>query len=182
MRNFAAILPCVALCACASVPRSSRLTTQDFTLLAADVAAALNQAPAIRERDAASPRWTIAMNKAENLSNDLIPSREQWALVTSVRDHADLVRLGREKNFALIIPAERLREGLASGSLEPGTAADRAPTHELAATILSVSRSAITSRADVYVCEFRLTEIGSGELLWSQTFDIKRAAHGLSFD
>jgi hypothetical protein len=175
------------LAACAARgATSTRLTGDDLSEFAARTAQAMQESDAFKLRDESSPRMVIAISRVENLTNDLIPRREQWAMMARVRDSGAMVNLGRRKNFALVIPAEHLEEGLRTGVLEPGTGDLRAPTHEMTGTLLSATRSGAASgvraRTDAYVCEFRLTDLASGELVWSDGFEIKRAAMGRSFD
>ena len=175
----------VAALGCAAAPpRSTRLTIGDFELLAAQMSTSLAASPLLRERGPTSEPMVITINRVENLSMDLIPRREQWALMSKVRSSAALVELGRARAFRVVLPAEfaALAGEPAEAARGQGVYAGRAPTHEIAATIRSATRSDGRNRTDVYLLDMRLTALATGELQWTDTFELKRWATGLSFD
>lgn len=183
----AALATSLLLVACAGRgQRTTRLTGEDLGEFADRTAQAMQESDAFKLRDESSPRMVIAITRVENLTNDLIPRAEQWAMMARLRDSASMVNLGRRKNFALVIPAEHLEEGLRKGVLEAGTGELREPTHELTGVLRSATRSGagsgVSARTDAYLCEFRLTDLATGELAWTDGFEIKRAAIGRSFD
>lgn len=148
------------------------------------MASDLRTSELMKSRSEMSERIWIAMDKVENLSSDLIPRREQWYMMARLQSSAALVDLSKEKNFAMVVPAEQAfgTEGLQSRSEAIGVYNKRKATHELTGTIRSATRSDGKARTDVYLTDFRLTSLATGELLWSGTYEIKRAASGLSFD
>lgn len=168
---------------CAGSPaRSTRLTDTDLTEFSHEMALRLRESDWMRERDERSQRMVVTINKVENLTTDLLSRGEQWAFVARVRSAEALVGLGRQKNFAVVMPVEHLQEGKDRGNLPEDFAANRAPTHEMSATLRSATRSGGGQRTDVYLCEFRATRLADGVLEWTDTFEIKRAAVGLSYD
>jgi hypothetical protein len=52
----------------------------------------------------------------------------------------------------------------------------------MSATMRNATRSVKDARTDVYLCEFRITSLATGELKWLDTFEVKRQAFGLTFD
>jgi hypothetical protein len=196
LRLFISVLALFSLCGCAG-GKSTRLTAEDLSSVASDIGQKLAASEFIQARDASSERMTIALNRAENLTDDLVPHRELWYLMSSVRDNAGLVELGKAKNFALVIPAERLagndnRAAISEQSVmlgEGNVATNRKPTHTIEATLRNAvrtstqqARAAGFARSDIYLADFRLQALNSGELVWSDSVEIKRQAFGRSFD
>lgn len=175
--------------ACSSAPRSTRLTQADFTDMATDLAQKLRDSEFLKNRTQDSPPIVLTWDKVENLTQDILTQGEQWAIMQKVRDSAGLVQLGKEKAFMLVIPASLKAEGeqrVGGSNYEDGFAASRSPTHRLDATLRSATRSAASltagARTDTYLCDFRVTVLSDGQLVWSDTVALKRAAAGLSFD
>ena len=179
----------VLLPACAAAPRSTRLTQADFTDMATDLAQKLRESDFLKNRGQDSQPIVLTWDKVENLTQDILTQGEQWAIMQKVRDSAGLVQLGKEKAFTLVIPASLKTEGeqrVGGSTFEEGFAGSRAPTHRLDATLRSATRSAASltagARTDTYLCDFRVTVLSDGQLVWSDTVALKRAAAGLSFD
>jgi hypothetical protein len=182
---FNVVVICLAMLlgACAAgTPRDTRLTARDIDDMAAAMASKLEVSSVLAGRDASSEVMVVAMNRVENLTDDVIPRGEQWAIMVKVRDNADMVRVGRERGVKMVIPKEFLVEGMDRGTLEEGFGRERQPTHAMGATIQNATRSGAKARTDVYVCEFRMTKLASGEIVWTDVFELKRQAFGLSFD
>ncbi|MFO0830592.1 MAG: hypothetical protein U0637_01990 [Phycisphaerales bacterium] len=172
----------VVLPACSAPARSTRLTGADLSDMAGELAQKLRDSDFMKLRTADSPAAVITWDRVENLTMDIITPGEQWSMMQRVRDSAGLVQLGKDKAFTLVIPAALKAEGEQRGGFERGFGAGRAPTHRMDATMRSATRSATSHRTDTYLCDFRVTELATGALLWSDTVALKRAAAGLSFD
>jgi hypothetical protein len=169
---------------CASAPggpSSTRLTADDLREITAQMATKLRASDFLGTRTPDSPPITVAIQRVSNLSSDVIPVSEQWWLMERVRNSLPIVELGKDRNFAFLIPAERLEELRALG-FEAGVGSQRNPTHVMDAVFRSVTRSADAARTDLYMCEYRITDITSGELAWADSFEFKRAAFGRSWD
>lgn len=171
----------VLLGACAS-PQSTRLRNEDLSATATEMAAKLQAAAFMQDRGPSSPPMIVAITKVENLTTDLIPSSEQWYLMAKVRDSLPIMNLRQQRHLYFVIPAEHLREGVDRGNLPVNFGYARAPTHELAATFRSARRTASLDQTDAYLCEYRMTEIASGELVWSDTVQLKKSASGKAYD
>lgn len=167
--------------ACASRPaQTTTLTVDDLEVTTTEMAAQLQDSDFLKDRGPESERISVAIQKVENLTSDIIPEREQWWMMQRVRDSAAMVALGRQKNLVFVIPAERLRG--ASPPAEDGYASERTVTHEMTATFRSATRAAGKDRTEAYLCEYRITALNSGELVWSGLVEFKRAAFGSSYD
>ncbi len=168
---------------CASTgPQSTRLTTDDFIATSSDMAAQLRGSDFLRERTPDSPRIVIAIRSVENLTSDLMSGGEKWTLMNRVRNSVAVRDVCREKNIAFVIPAEKLESGREKGTLEPDAAAGRAPTHVMSAIFTSIRRAAKNQRADVYSCQYQITDLATGQLAWSGVFEFQRQAAGRAYD
>lgn len=175
-------LPLVLLALAApgcGAPRSTALTTDDLRATATQMAAKLSESAFLAGRTPDSPRMVIAIDKVQNLTSDLIPEAQQWYLMARVRASQPVAALSAQRNIAFVIPAERLA---AARAIDPDYARDRAPTHAMSATFRSATRAAALDRTDAYLCDFRITDLATGELAWTDIVEFKRAARGLSYD
>ena len=185
MRALLVIFIALAACllqACAGPPRTTKVTMRDLDDMATIVALNLRNSDWMTSRDSTSEQVVVAMDKVENLTDDIIPSGEQWAIMTKIRTNANMVRIGREKAISFVIPKEFLIHAQQSGNIDNTFADLRSPTHEMSATLRNTTRSIKDARTDVYICEFRITALATGELKWLDTFELKRQAFGLTFD
>ena len=158
---------------------TTRLQTDDFRVMTAELAAGLSASEVLRGRTAESPVMMIAMDRVENLTSDIITEGEAWMLMDRVRNAQDLVSLSAERNVRFVIPALRAahaREG------EPDAYAGRAPTHAMRATIRSLTRQAMAARTEVYDIEYRVMDLATGDTVWTGTYALKRAAVGREWD
>lgn len=173
-------LAAAPLPSCASPARTTRISVDDFQLIAAEMAQKLRGGDLLRERTADSPRMVVALRRAENLTMDLLGDAERWYLVEKVASSLPLVALAREKNLVWVTPEQK---GRAAGQLDPADfPPDRRPTHTLLCIVQSITRSAGLDRSDLYRLEYRIEELRSGEIKWVDQFEYKRAATGLAYD
>lgn len=170
--------------ACASAPggrSSTRLTADDLQVITSEMADKLRSSDFLNARTPDSPPIGIAIQRVTNLSSDMIPISEQWWLMERVRNDLPIVQLGQERNLRFIVPAEQI-ENLRQLGFEPGAFEGRQPTHVMDAVFRSVTRSGDNARTDLYMCEYRITSLATGELAWADSFEFKRAAFGRSWD
>lgn len=180
---LAGLLLAAWLTGCASAaPRTTRLTTRDLNDMATLVALNLRNSEWMTARSEQSEPVIIAMEKVENLTDDIIPRGEQWAIMTKVRANADMVRVGREKAITFVMSKDAVLGAAERGTMDGAEQSRVNPTHEMSATMRNATRSVKDARTDVYLCEFRITSLTTGELKWLDTFEVKRQAFGLTFD
>ena len=181
---FACAIGAAALCGCATTQRgTTRLTTEDVKEMAEQLAASMAGSDFLRERGPDSARMVIALDHVENLSSDVVPVSEQWYLMERIRASTPLSSLGAQRNIAFVIPAEQMNQLRDRGGAEAALmGAGRAPTHAMRGTLRSVTRTAGVHRTDLYSFETRVIDLGSGAVMWSDSFELKRAAAGLAYD
>lgn len=174
--------PCIGGCA-ATQRGSTRLTTEDVKEMAEQMAASMAASDFLRERGPGSARMVVALDHIENLSSDVVPVSEQWYLMERIRASTPLASLGAQRNIAFVIPAEQTNQLRDRGGAEAALfAAGRAPTHAMRGVLRSVTRSAGMNRTDLYSFEVRVIALESGDLAWSDSFELKRAAVGRQYD
>ena len=169
-------------CGCSGPPRTTRMTLQDYTEISGEMAAKLGNSQFLAERTTSSPRMVIAIRKIENLSSDMIPAGAQWYMQTRVVESVPMTEWSRDKNIAFTIPADRLREARRYGEVNEAFATQRKPTHVMTAIIRSITRTADKDRTDLYYCEYQITDLASGGIVWADKVEFKRLAEGIAWD
>lgn len=174
---------------CAPVPahmqgESSTLAFEDITDTATEMAEKLAASDFLRDRTPDSPPVTITLSKVVNYTSDVIRDSERWYLMYRVLDSLPLRELRTSKNIKIVIPRERLEDlRIAAGDPDlPPLGEQREPTHVMDATFRSVTYQAGKARTDAYYCQYRITDIRSGEVAWSDGFEFKRSALGRMID
>lgn len=189
MTRTVTLLALLAASACAlstlggcAAKQTTRIRVVDLEETTTVIADKLRASDFLAERSPASPQMVIAIQKVENLTTDLLPESDRWWMMQRVRASQPILALSRDRNIRFVIPAEHLREGMDRGNFDADFAANRSPTHEMTATFLSATRSAGKDRTDAYMCEYRVTDLSSGSLVWTEVFEFKRAAFGKGYD
>lgn len=163
--------------------RSTRLTTEDVKEMAEQMASSMASSDFLRERSPESERMVVALDHVENLSSDVVPVSEQWYLMERLRASTPLASLGAQRNIAFVIPAEQMNQLRDRSGAEAALfGAGRAPTHAMRGVLRSVTRSTGINRTDLYSFEVRVIALASGDLAWSDSFELKRAAVGRQYD
>lgn len=170
-------------------PQTTRLRIGDMREVVDATIEMLAGSDWLAARDAASPdRIVVGVERVENRSSDVITRSEQWFLMQSVAGRVVSSGLGRSKNIAMVIPAERLAEARGRGTLEGLAGGERNVTHSLTAAIESITRTGggaaggAEGRRDFYSCVYRVVDLQSGELVWEDRVEFSRAALGRSFN
>ena len=176
------------LTSCNSAPQSTRLRASDFDETIAKMAQSLAASDFLASRDAQSPAAWVVIDKVENLTTDIIAPAEQWMLVARLQSSLPIRSLAEKKNVRFQITPERhalLRQAGYEGEL--GTPPK--VTHTLAAVFLAAprtnrtaNRGQVSDRADFYYLEYSLLDLDTRQIVWSDTFEIRRQARGLAID
>jgi len=167
---------------------STRLRFDDLDAMVAAMASSLAGSDFLRDRTPQSPPIVVVINKVENLTYDVIPPAEEWMLMARVRASLPIQTVGQQKNVVFQITPERV-----AALRETGFEVDSQPappaTHLMAATFRSAERITGTKegepanrREDYYYLEYRIVELASGQMVWSDAFEFKRQAKGRLID
>lgn len=169
------------LVGCKTAPTTSRIAVEDYQAMAAEMSESLRHSDAIEGRSSASAPMVISFEKVRNLSSEIMPSGEQWAVVAMVRSAQPIRRLWDDKRIVFVIPARHTidqRDTIDAERADKGFGTERAVTHTITATFRSVTRAQSDRRVDVYACQFEMIDIQSGATVWIDEFNFQRTAHG----
>lgn len=188
--RVAAVLAVVALAVglvgCGAPPKESGQTTgitvDDMQEITAQIAEKLGKCDFLATRTPQSPPLSITINKVLNYTSDVIRESDRWYLMYRVIDSFSIKTLSREKNISLVIPAERLSELRGKVRAEGPIGEKRKPTHVMEATFRSTTFLVGENRTDAYYCQYSIVEVASGERVWSDRFEFKRAAVGRAYN
>ena len=189
IRSGVIVLLGLSLGACSSAGASTALTADDFYVTTNEMVAKLASSEFLAARDATSEPVVIVINKVENLTSDIIPVPEQWALMWRVQSAMPLMALRKTKNVSFMIPPERMKmvaQKRAQGGEAPLPTVS--PTHEMAATFRSTTRRNMKAgqpanqRMEWYGLEYRIESLNTRELVWLELFQFKRLANGTIID
>jgi hypothetical protein len=160
---------------------TTRLTVDDLTQVAAQMAASLQQSHAIAGRSPDSEPWVVTIQRVTNLSMDVVPERELWATMARIRGAQPITALNDTRNIGFVLPAEQVTALRESGDLietRQGFGTGREPTHVMTGTIRSAVRAQLTQRTDVYFMDFEIIDLRTGVPIWNDVFEFKREARG----
>ena len=184
MKLILFIVIMLMLAGCAHRPPAAQTTflnAVDLQDMTDRMAMSFAEDPEIASRDSTSPPWIISINRMTNHTNEIIPNREKWLYVARLRALLGSTGLARNRNMVWIIPPERwadLQSELGSAPSELRLP----PTHQMSAEFTSLTNTSRHGRSDAYLCEYRLVDLATGELIWTDFWEVKRAATGLTFD
>ncbi len=167
---------------CGSGPTTTRLAADDLITFSEKAARSLAASDAITVRGTESPPWVIAIRRPRNLSHDVIPVGERWFVIERLKDSLAISRLARERNLVFVIDRTRSEEGATIEDGEPTGFEQRHPTHVLESEFRSIERRSGEHRTDAYAFAASLRDLSNGEIVWNDSFVIKRGAHGRAWD
>jgi len=160
--------------------RSTRLTDRDLIDAVHRMRASLAASDFLIKRDADSEPVAIVIDRVENLTSDVWTRAEQWMLVARLRAALPIQQLAKHKNVSLLITPQQhamIRRAGFQGDLGPATPA----THVMSATFRSTRPTARTG-ADDYYLEYQITDRRTRQVVWTDSFEIKREAMGARID
>ena len=173
------------LVGCAAT-HSTRLQINDFTEVSTEIAADLAASPFLRNRTPQSLPINITFEKITNLSSDIISASAQWTIMQRIFTAFPVQALSQQANINIILPAAktlRTRNSSINSEANSDFGSKRTVTHIMTATIDSLTRTSDQHRTDLYAFTFQITDLSqstdkNGILIWSDKYEIKRAAVG----
>ena len=177
----------LALAGCGGPPRVNTPFLQSVDLLEMTdrMAESFTASEVISSRpDDASP-WVISIYRVINHTNQLIPDREKWLYVGRLR--AMLARTDVSQKHALIwiVPPERWPQIAEAMNADPAHEPPNLrmePTHVLTAQFNALTSTSAQGRSDAYLCAFELLDLSTGSIVWIDSWEVKRAVSGLTYD
>ena len=176
----------LSMASCATAPKSSRMTTEDFTEMSEAMAQSLAQSDALGNRTPASEPWVISIDRVQNLTKDIITESERWYVIQRLRSSLPIRAMSQQKNIVFVIPRERLDAIRNNPNIDvsddPNFGIQRTPTHQMTAKFIGSERAIALTRTDTYYCEFEIMNLATGVPEWTDRFEYKRQAHGHIWD
>jgi hypothetical protein len=162
------------LAACSSPQISTtRLSSADLVAMTDRMAASLRASPAVASRSADAAPWFIAIDRLVNQSSDIVPDGQKRAFLARLRALLSQTPALAQRQIIFIASADR-RDELSSLATGVPTDSPR-PTHELIATLYSVSSADPRHRSDAYLAAFSLLDLATAQVLWEDSYEVKRA-------
>ena len=182
---LACCLLTAALPGCGAAPkaRTTFLRSVDLVDMTDRMAQAMASDDVIGRRSADDEPWIISMHRAVNHTNQIIRESEKWLYLARLRAMLAQSNLAAERSIIWIIPPERwpiVAEELGVSEEPYGLRMD--PTHLLTAEFHALTRTSGRGRSDAYVCSYQLLDLETGAIVWEDTWEVKRAVSGLTYD
>jgi hypothetical protein len=165
------------------VPRTTFLRSVDLIDMTDRMAMSFAGDEVIGRRLPGDEPWVISIHRVANHTNQVIPEREKWLYVARLRSLLAASGLAAERSIIWVMPPDRW-EVVAD---ELGAAAEPAglrqrPTHLLTAEFHALTTTSGRGRADAYVCSYQLVDLAGGTITWEDSWEVKRAVRGLTYD
>jgi hypothetical protein len=162
--------------------QSTAITTEDVQQITDQITQKLAGSDFLVNRTPESAPVTITLRKVVNYTSDVLREGDRWYLMYRVLDSFAVRSLSAQRNIRIVIPAERLAELRSNVSDTDQMTITREPTHVMEAIFRSVTVGEGTARTDAYYCQYRITELASGEIVWADRFELARAAVGKAYN
>jgi hypothetical protein len=173
------------LSGCGTPPkaRTTFLRSVDLVDMTDRMAQSFASDEVIGQRGPADEPWIISIDRVVNHTNQIIRESEKWLYIARLRAALAQSDLAKERNIIWIIPPERwpmVAEELGVSEEPYGLRLN--PTHLLTAEFHALTRTSGRGRSDAYVCSYQLLDLRTGAIVWEDTWEVKRAASGLTYD
>jgi hypothetical protein len=173
------------LTGCGGPPKvqTTFLRSVDLIAMTDQMAASFAHDDVIASRTPESEPWVISMYRVQNHTNQIIPDREKWLYLARLRALLAQTDISRQRNLIWIIPPERwpmVAQEL--GVSEEPYGLRMNPTHQLTAEFYALTNTSGKGRSDSYMCSFQLLDLLSGQIEWEDSWEVKRAISGKTYD
>lgn len=176
----ALLAPALSSAGCASAVQAgttTALTGDDLVKMTDAMAQSISGDPEVRAAITAGGPLKVVVRPVENdLRGDVVPPSQALAFTGRVR-----VLLGRyaPDDFVWIMNRDdfyRLR-GRELEGIDPGPSPDAVdPQYALTATFRSLADEDLLRQSRYYLCAFRLTDLADRTILWTGSYEVKKAA------
>jgi PBP1b-binding outer membrane lipoprotein LpoB len=169
---------CVFLCGCSSEAISKDrtttfLTSDDMQAMTDKMAASITSDPAIQQAAAKGP-LIIVIKPVENQTNEIIRDNRKELFVHRLQGLLTAQPALREK-FAWVVNRSDYQKLQAEEIPDVGPSEDRIqPEYALWATFLADTRATAKGRSDIYLCQYKLTNLQTGLQLWTGQYETSK--------
>ena len=163
---------------------STFLSSHDLVAMTDKMAASMASNPQIAAITTRGP-MVIVLTNLRNMTDTIIPRGEGDIFLHRVRvlldGEADLRR-----RFIFVLNREtftelQARQGWSPVQLGPDVRRIQ-PQYALRAVFYSDTKVAPRYRSDYYLCTYLLTNIRTGQIIWENSYEVKKAVHGSFLD
>lgn len=180
-----AVVVMLSLGGCVSPPqaRTTFLTSADLVEMTDRMARSFTRDEIISGRSSSDEPWVISIYRVVNHTNQIMPERERWMYIGRLRALLAQTDVSPQRSLIWIVPPERwpmIAQELGTNQEPYGLRMD--PTHQLTAEFRSLTNTSAVGRSDAYLCSFQLIDLRSGSIVWENSWEVKRAVRGLTFD
>ena len=163
---------------------STFLSAHDLVAMTDRMAASIASNQQILAITARKP-MVIVLSNLRNMTDEIIPRGQGDIFLHRVRvllDHEPALR----RRFIFVLNREAFKELQAQqgwSSAELGEDVRRVqPEYALRAVFYSDTKVAARYRSDYYLCTYILTNIRTGQIIWENSYEVKKAVHGSFLD
>ncbi len=163
---------------------STFLSGHDLMVMTDKMAASIASNPQIAAITVHGP-MVIVLTHLRNMTDEIIPRGEGDIFLHRVR-----VLLNGEpalrSRFVFVLNREtfkelQVQEGWSAAQLGPDVRRLQ-PKYALRAVFYSDTKVAHRYRSDYYLCTYLLTNIRTGQIIWENSYEVKKAVHGSFLD
>ncbi len=170
---------------CLSAPevRTTFLGSVDLIDMTYQMAMSFAQDPHLSQRTPEDDPWVVSVYRVTNHTNQIMPQREKWLYIGRLRAMLSQSDVASRYDLIWVIPPERwgmVAEELGVSEEPYGLRMD--PTHLLSAEFHALTNTSGAGRSDTYLCSYHLTDIRTGLIVWEDTWEVKRARAGRTYD
>lgn len=183
--RIAVVVICATLAGCGTPPQAHTTFLQSVDLIDMTdrMAESFTHDDVIVARRPGDELWVISIYRVVNHTNQIIPDNQKWLYVGRLRALLAQTPVSKDHSLIWIIPPERwpiIAHEL--GVSEEPYGLRMNPTHQLTAEFHALTNTNAKGRSDAYVCSYQLLDLRSGAITWEDSWEVKRATSGLSYD
>ena len=175
----------IVLTACGGPPKAHTtfLRSVDLIDMTDRMAESFRRNDTINARTENDDPWVISIYRVLNHTNQIIPENEKWLYLARLRALLAQSDLARAHHIIWVIPPERwpmIAEELGLSKEPYGLRMN--PTHQLTAEFEALTNTSGKGRTDAYLCDYQLLDLHSGQIVWEDKWEVKRAIAGKTYD
>ncbi|HYE17867.1 MAG TPA: hypothetical protein VEA69_05460 [Tepidisphaeraceae bacterium] len=154
--------------------RSTALDAQNLVEVTDDMTAKLLADPEVRSAMAARGRLKVVIKPVENrMTGEVLPNGARHSFINRLRTN---LQERAADHFAWVVNRDTWH-AVRAAELDPGPDPDRVqPEFALTARFSSITDESSRRRSAYYLCAYSLTDLNSGQTIWTAAYDIKKSA------